>query len=106
MRMWMTNPSKMCRKHLLGEHVECHMFVGTIKKGISIKGYLEKGLLETHNLQKRHDELAKEMTERGYKHNSVLECCFPEMGNIDVKYNEEDLKRRCLDCRGRITNGN
>ena len=28
MRMWMVNPGFMCNKHLLGEHVECHMLVG------------------------------------------------------------------------------
>lgn len=33
MRMWLVPPSHMCRKHLLGEHVELHMLLGTLKKG-------------------------------------------------------------------------
>ena len=106
MRMWMIDPRKMCRKHLLGEHVECHMFLGTIRKGTSIKGYLEKGLLETHNLKKRHDDLAEEMTRRGYNHKTLLECYLPESGFINVEHNEKDLKSRCSDCFERISNGN
>lgn len=42
MRMWKVNPKNMCRQHLLGEHVECHMFVGAILKGISLSGYIKK----------------------------------------------------------------
>ena len=94
----------MCRKHLLGEHVETHMLFGTIKKGTSIKGYLEKGLLETHNIQKRHNELVEEMIRRGYKHNTILECCYPESGCIDIEQNIKELYRRCPDCRERIIN--
>ena len=47
MRMWNVNPKTLCRKHLLGEHLEIHMFVGSINKKISMKGYLEKGFLES-----------------------------------------------------------
>ena len=36
MRMWNVDPKLMCNKHLLGEHVEMHMFFGTIQKGISM----------------------------------------------------------------------
>ena len=49
MRMWMVDPKIMCRKHLLGEHVEHHMFVGTINKRISIVGYLRDNLLLAQN---------------------------------------------------------
>lgn len=44
MRMWMVPPELMCRQHLLGEHVELHMFVGAINKGTSVvtlPGYCE-----------------------------------------------------------------
>jgi hypothetical protein len=30
MRMWMVPPKVMCRKHLLGEHVEIHMLAGSL----------------------------------------------------------------------------
>ena len=45
MRMWMVPPSKMCRKHLLGEHVELHMIAACLRLGKSIRGYVETGLI-------------------------------------------------------------
>ena len=33
MRQWYVPAECMCRQHLLGEHCEHHMFVGTLKKG-------------------------------------------------------------------------
>ena len=33
MRMWLVNPALLCRQHLLGEHVEMHMFAGHILEG-------------------------------------------------------------------------
>ena len=100
MRMWSIDPKLLCRKHLLGEHVEMHMFAGSIRKRIQIRGYIKKGLVETGNIRKRHDELAREMEERGYAHNSPLPdfSCEPE-GHVDVEENLEELKSRCLDCR-------
>ena len=99
MRMWNVTPTKMCDKHLLGEHVECHMFVGTLNKKKSVQGYLDKGLLEIHNLKKRHNELAKEMRQRGIKHKSPLpEFELITMGKINSKENEIELKRRCVEC--------
>ena len=100
MRLWMVNPSLMCRKHLLGEHVECHMFVGTLLKNISVNGYLSKGLLEIHNLRSRHEELSREMTKRGYSHKSELpEFVSRECGSIDRAANLMELARRCPLCR-------
>lgn len=63
----MVDPAVLCRKHLLGEHVECHMFVGAILKGISLAGYKAKGLIEIHNLKLRHEALSREMLKRGYR---------------------------------------
>lgn len=90
----------MCRKHLLGEHVECHMFVGTIRRGRNIRGYLQKGLLEIHNIQKRHDELAEEMQHRGYKHSSPIEFVYErKTGKINREQNAIQLLNRCAECR-------
>lgn len=33
MRMWVVNPKILCRKHLLGEHVELHMATGHLQRG-------------------------------------------------------------------------
>ena len=50
MRMWMVDPKIMYRNHLLGEHAEMHLFVWNIDRQHSVRGYIAKGLLETHNL--------------------------------------------------------
>ncbi|MFA5174384.1 MAG: pyrimidine dimer DNA glycosylase/endonuclease V [Candidatus Pacearchaeota archaeon] len=99
MRMWNIKPSKMCDKHLLGEHVETHMFVGCLNKNKSVKGYLDKGLLEVHNLRKRHDRLVSEMKKRGMKHKSKLpNYKMQKLGKINIKLNEKDLFNRCKEC--------
>ena len=102
MRLWMVNPSILCRKHLLGEHCESHMYVGTIKKGKSILGFIDKGLVEVHNIVSRHDELAEEMLIRGYRHASPLELSLPlhtQIGKVDSDNSLKELARRCPDCR-------
>jgi len=40
MRQWMCDPRFMCNKHLFGEHVEHHMFIGTLERKKSINGYI------------------------------------------------------------------
>ena len=103
MRMWNVDPKLLCRQHLMGEHLETHYFLGTINKGKSIKGYIEKGLVEVHNIIKRHNELASEMERRGYKHNSKpQECELWECGCVNSEQNIVELHRRCPDCRERI----
>ena len=104
--MWMVKPWFLCDRHLLGEHVECHMFVGTINAGISVKGYLEGGLLEIHNLKRRHDVLAREMKKRGFRHVSPLlrlkkRYQAGRAGSVSVKANMAELRRRCGFCSRR-----
>jgi len=106
MRMWMVDPVIMCRKHLLGEHVEHHMFIGTINKGVSIKGYVRDNLMEPAALFTRHDELVEEMEKRGYDHKSPLAehiGVAPEDYGIrvDVDRSLAELVRRCPECRSR-----
>ena len=72
MRMWMVNPKIMCKNHLLGEHREIHTFIGTLKRNISINGYINNDLLEPISIYNRHEELVREMKRRGYNHNSDL----------------------------------
>jgi ribosomal protein L44E len=101
--MWNLEVMKMCNKHLLGEHVEMHMFVGTLNKNKSIQGYLDKNLVEIHNIANRHNEIAKEMKRRGMKHNSRLpEYKKVKLGRVDVKKNKIDLINRCEECRRRF----
>ena len=108
MRMWGVPPELMCREHLLGEHVEMHMFVGTINKGISIRGYVERGQVNPREIQRRHRVLAIEILKRGYKHTSPL----PEIKGslryhfVNVSDNLKELHRRCSECRQRIDDAN
>ena len=103
----MVNTKVMCRQHLLGEHLELHMFVGTIKKNKSISGYIEKNLVEPLMIIKRHKQLVKEMEYRGYNHYSnlnILDSDFKYLGILKFsKINKElarkDLMKRCLECK-------
>jgi hypothetical protein len=107
MRMWMVDPKKMCRKHLLGEHVEIHMMVGTLLRGRSIDGFLDRGLLEPQNALARHDELVVEMEERGFTHRSPLPeyPAYPRLGAVSRERSELELAERCAGCRRRIETG-
>lgn len=100
MRMWNIPPYKMCNQHLLGEHVEMHMFIGALKAGKSIQGYIDKQQVEVHNIIKRHDELAVEMIARGMNHKSPLRysSILWNAGKVDINHNIIDLSNRCPFC--------
>jgi len=104
MRQWNVDPKLLCKKHLLGEHVECHMFAGTIKKGISIDGYLLNKLVDIGTIKIRHDILVEEMKKRGMNHKSELTKFNEgkEMKTVDSKENLKELCKRCKDCKRRI----
>jgi hypothetical protein len=88
----------MCRQHLLGEHVECHMIAGCISKGFSLSGYIEGGLVDLSRLSARHDALAREMSSRGYAHKSPLGKVRATGGKVDSSRSERELKSRCRRC--------
>lgn len=112
MRMWMVDPRHMCDKHLLGEHVELHMFVGAMNKGTSMKGFLDNNLLEPGSLYARHELLVGEMLARGMRHQSPLGALhvahashYLRPAEFAVKIDREaagrELFRRCEACRAR-----
>ena len=100
MRMWMVDPRMMCRKHLLGEHVELHMLVASMRNGIRLHGFLDNKLIETHNVERRHEQLVREMKRRGFNHASPL-VKVPRRrgGRVDRHANLLELARRCRLCR-------
>ncbi|KXS42932.1 MAG: hypothetical protein AWU59_1400 [Methanolobus sp. T82-4] len=113
MRMWDVDPELLCRNHLLGEHLEMHMFVGAIRNNKPIAGYLDGGLVDLDRIVERHDKLAQEMQKRGYKHKSEISEEDAEMvkqysdnaeysGRIDVDRSVRDLLERCDECAIRI----
>lgn len=102
MRMWMVDPRKMCDQHLLGEHVELHMLVGTLVRKRSVAGFVANKLIEVHNVRARHQELVVEMTRRGMKHRSPLPTFRArKSGKVSVRANLVELARRCAECRAK-----
>lgn len=112
MRMWMINPKKMCRKHLLGEHVETHMLLGSFERGKTLNGFVIKNCLEPKEIFNRHNLLAEEMISRGYNHKSPMDKnnfenyvlknkIYTDILNakVIVEKSEEDLFGRCVLCR-------
>ena len=112
MRMWMLPPEMLCRKHLLGEHVEIHKHRHNFVKHHSIAGRMSPiVLIEPDAMEKRHSDLVEEMISRGYNHNSSY--TLPDLNylpenirnlRVDLNYNLNDLCKRCEECRKRIMN--
>jgi Pyrimidine dimer DNA glycosylase len=102
MRMWMVDPVVLCRSHLLGEHVECHMLRGSLLKGTSLAGFVDAGLVDSRLLMRRHGDLAAEMRRRGYRHASPMPADFDRRaapGRIDAAASLRELAKRCEECR-------
>jgi len=112
MRMWMCDPRILCRKHLLGEHLEQHMFVGSLKNKKKLSGYIRNNCLEPRSIFKRHEDLANEMFKRGYNHKSsmnetetqnVCDLSIEEQYHeIDKQKSLNDLIKRCPKCQKRF----
>ena len=101
MRMWLVPPKYLCRQHLLGEHVEMHMFAGYLRTGRPLGGYAS--LCETGLIAERHAQLAREMVSRGYAHGSPLEYTDRFQGGcVDRIASLAELLRRCPRCRQRF----
>ena len=102
----MVDPAAMCRRHLLGEHVEIHMLAGSLRRGRSIAGHLAAGQLEPAVMGQRHRALAAEMRRRGYRHASPLAVppYAAVLGKflVDVARSRKDLAARCGECRARM----
>lgn len=119
MRMWLVNPRMLCTKHLSGEHVETHMFFGTLNKGIGVRGYIDKNLFEPEVLFERHEELKKELDYRRELKGKKKEAHKSEMNaqetkalvvklpknireyKIDKQAALDELCYRCPECRAR-----
>jgi hypothetical protein len=102
MRMWMVDPRIMCRKHLLGEHVECHMLYASIARGKYPHSDKQKRILDPSSLHRRHSALAQEVERRGYNHKSPMppfpDDYTPPHGEISLSESLSDLFSRCRDC--------
>lgn len=112
MRMFMTPPHLMCRKHLLGNHVESHMILGHLQRGRQVAKFVAHNCLEPLALEVWHDAVAAEMLARGYRHATPLRADLhaltehlPEahrLATVDVPASLADLCARCPECRARV----
>jgi uracil-DNA glycosylase len=110
MRMWMVDPSILCRKHLLGEHGEIHKHRHNFVKKHRINNRIYPIVqIEPSSMEKRHDELAKEMIRRGFNHQSPFEqpdiSYLPldqQNAKVDINNSIQDLKTRCPECAKNI----
>lgn len=109
MRVWDVHPKHLCRKHLLGEHRELHGLWNILTKHKAKGGYSKHPeTLRWVGKQKalffRHEELVKEMSNRGYAHHSPLDKKLATgSGNQKtfintVKEQEVILKEKPCDC--------
>lgn len=105
----MVDPAVLCNKHLLGEHVECHMFAGHLIRKRKITNYIAFNLLEPKSLAQRHEILARQMRKRLMKHKSPLPSFSisylpkdQQNYKVDVKASLKDLIKRCSACRKRF----
>ena len=112
--MWNVPCKVMCRQHLLGEHLEMHMFAGAIMTGKKIDGYITNGLVDTRLIFHRHQKIVMEMYRRGYKHKSpfnietlvkLIRLRFEGQGEVNVMKNLGVLRERCPECRKLIIEG-
>lgn len=108
MRIWDVSPSILCRQHLLGEHREIHALWKVItdnKKGYSKHPETLRWYGKLHALYLRHQELVKEMNDRGYNHQSPLDKKYAigdTLQQIYVNTPEEQLqilKHKGCDCK-------
>ncbi len=100
MRMWMVDPRLMCRKHLLGEHLELHYVAGFLRNKRDLSGWLRKGQIAPEAVARRHKELVAEMLRRGYRHTSPLKVPRTVLkGCVDAVANLRELHNRCSECR-------
>jgi hypothetical protein len=104
----MVNPAVTCNKHLLGEHVECHMLVGHLQRNRQITNYIRLNLLQPKSLRERHDQSALEIKDRGMLHKSPLPefdlSYLPEENriyNVNAEVSLNELSGRCSECRRR-----
>ena len=117
MRQWNVHPRIMCDQHLKGEHLEMHMFIGSIKRGTKMHGYIKNNELEPLTIKSRHDELVEEMQRRGMSHKSpinddmgeILHILLLDTGHtkeeifktIDTRKSLDLLISRCKECKVR-----
>ncbi len=95
------SPKNLCDDHLRGEHNEIHKFIGWLKTGKSIDGWIENNCVQLTELWDRHRRLEREMKCRGMNPDSPVD--WNELVGLRDDYQEHkdfkidrDENRDCL----------
>jgi len=108
MRIWDLPPEKLCRNHLLGEHRELHAVWSILtggKKGYANHPETRRWAGKLKALYLRHEELVREMHQRGFRHQSPLDALLStgeEKQGVFVDSPEKQriiLRRKNCGCR-------
>lgn len=100
----MVDPRIMCKNHLLGEHKELHMLVGSLRAGIRLGRYLTDGLVDPSKIVERHDQIVEECRRRGWPSGFIHVTPIDVTGltlvvnPVDAETALEDLLARCTQC--------
>lgn len=107
-RLWMVPTVTLCRKHLVAEHHECHVFLGKLTKRQKLDGFIAGNLFALADLHARHENLVAEMQARGYRHLtpfppadvvSKLGDYLPPHPPVQRELAASALHARCPDCK-------
>ncbi len=109
MRIWDIPPHKLCRQHLLGEHVELHGIWTIVTEGRE-GGYahhpeVERWRGKLKALYNKHEEIVEEMLQRSYQHNSPLDPALATGADVQDTFVDPPaeqirlLKQKGCDCR-------
>lgn len=81
MRIWDIEVDRLCRAHLLAEHRELHGLWNILtldKRGYRAHPETRRWVGRLAALGARHEQLAAEMTRRGWRHRSPLDLGLAE----------------------------
>ena len=103
-RQWLVPPKLMCKQHLLGEHLEAHIFVSKMEKHYKLDGFIKGSMFfGAEYIKQRHDELARYIS----GHKTPLDISHIDLElypPIEITWNHTlksaiDLVTRCDRCK-------
>ena len=98
MRIWDIPLKQLCRRHLLGEHRELHAVWSIIsqrKQGYRNHPETKRWQGKLAALYQRHEEQVREMSRRGYRHQSPLDINLATGETLQQEF-VDSRKQQCL----------
>ena len=103
MRIWDVDPAELCRKHLLGEHLELHALWTILtqdRRGYRSHPETKRWEGKLAALYHRHEALVAEMAARGYAHKSPLDPTLATGSAVqDAFVDDVPAQRRLLEAK-------